>query len=44
MEWSGDYDEESDAIAAAQSLRGYHTLEFLLFRNGEPRSVKEGEK
>ena len=44
MEWSGDYDEESDAIAAAQSLRGYHTLEFLLFRNGEPRSVAEGEK
>ena len=40
LEWSGDYDEESEAIESAQSLRGYHTLEFLLFKNGKPRTVK----
>lgn len=40
MEWSGEYDEDNEAIAAAQSLRGYHTLEFLLFKDGNPRKVK----
>ena len=40
LEWSGEYDEENKAIEAAQSLRGYHTLEFLLFKNGNPRTVK----
>ena len=40
MEWSGDYDEDSEAIEAAQSVRGFHTLEFLLFKNGQPRTVK----
>lgn len=40
MEWSGSFDEESEAIGAAQSLRGFHTLEFLLFKNGQPRTVK----
>lgn len=40
MEWSGEYDEENEAIEAAQSLRGFHTLEFLLFKDGKPRTVK----
>lgn len=40
MEWSGDYDEDNQAIEAAQSLRGFHTLEYLLFKDGLPRTVK----
>lgn len=40
MNWTGSYDEENEAIEAAQSVRGYHTLEFLLFKDGMPRSVK----
>lgn len=46
---SGNYDslnwndgDSDDAIEAAQSLRGFHTLEFLLFKNGNPRTVKVG--
>ena len=39
--WSGEYDEESEAIEAAQALRGFHTLEYLLFLNGEPRKVSD---
>lgn len=39
MEWSGDYDEDDEAIEAAQSVRGYHTLEYLLFLDGVPRTV-----
>jgi predicted lipoprotein len=39
MQWSGDYDEEDEAIEAAQALRGYHTLEYLLFKDGQPRKV-----
>lgn len=44
---SGNYNElnwndgdSDDAIEAAQSLRGFHTLEYLLFKNGNPRMVK----
>jgi len=40
MQWSGNYDEESSTIEAAQAVRGFHTLEFLLFKNGTPRTVK----
>lgn len=51
MNWSGTYEEmdeddedassdQAKAIAAAQELRGYHTLEFLLFKDGQPRTVK----
>ena len=40
MEWNGNYNEDSEEIGAAQSLRGFHTLEFLLFKNGQPRKVK----
>lgn len=39
IDWSGDYDEENEQIATAQNLRGFHTLEFLLFKDGKPRSV-----
>ena len=28
-----------EAIGAAQSVRGYHTLEYLLFKDGQPRTV-----
>lgn len=44
VNWEGEYDEDNEEIAAAQNLRGYHTLEFLAFRDGEPRSVTEGEE
>jgi len=38
INWSdGDSDE---AIEAAQSVRGFHTLEFLLFKDGLPRTVE----
>ncbi len=40
FEWAGDYDEEDEGIEAAQSLRGFHTLEFLLFKDGKPRTIK----
>lgn len=39
MEWSGDYSEDSESISAAQNVRGFHTLEFLLFKDGQARSV-----
>ena len=39
MDWSGDYIEDSDAISAAQNVRGFHTLEFLLFKDGQARTV-----
>ncbi len=39
LNWSGDYDEET-GIAAAQNVRGFHTLEFLLFKDGEARKVQ----
>ena len=31
---------EALKIAAAQSLRGFHTLEFLIFNDGKPRTIK----
>lgn len=44
LEWDGEFivDEEGEpieSIAAAQSVRGFHTLEFLLFKDGQARSV-----
>ena len=39
MQWSGNYDADSEDITASQEVRGYHTLEYLLFKNGQPRSV-----
>lgn len=44
MNWSGEFDEDNEAIGAAQSLRGFHTLEFLLFQNGKPRTVDSVNK
>ncbi len=39
LDWSdGDSD---DAISAKQEVRGFHTLEFLAFRNGVPRTVND---
>lgn len=39
LDWSdGDSD---DVIEAAQNLRGFHTLEFLLFKDGQPRRIKK---
>lgn len=32
--------ESDDKIEAAQSLRGFHTLEFLIFKDGKARTVK----
>lgn len=40
LQWTGEYDEENKQIEAAQSVRGFHTLEYLLFKNGKPRFVK----
>ena len=37
--WGGDYDENSSSIADAQNIRGFHTLEFLLFKDGQARTV-----
>lgn len=40
MDWSGDYDEDNSQQEQAQSLRGFHTLEYLLFKDGKAREVK----
>ncbi len=37
LEW-GDGDDDSK-VEAAQNIRGFHTLEYLLFKNGNPRKV-----
>jgi hypothetical protein len=41
LSWDGEYDEESSAIEAAQAIRGFHTLEFLIFKDGKARTVKD---
>ena len=41
MNWTGDYDEDDEAIAAAQNVRGFHTLEFLAFRDGQARTLND---
>lgn len=39
LNWAdGDSD---DKIEAVQSVRGFHTLEFLLFKDGNPRTIKK---
>ncbi len=48
LDWEGDFEELDEdnptehalAIANAQSLRGFHTLEFLIFKNGEARKIE----
>lgn len=37
LEW-GDGDDD-DKVEAAQNVRGFHTLEYLLFKDGQPRKV-----
>jgi len=39
--WTGDYNEDDEAIAAAQNVRGFHTLEFLAFRDGKARTLTD---
>ncbi|MCR4582591.1 MAG: peptidase M75 [Prevotella sp.] len=41
MVWTGDYDEDDEAIASAQNVRGFHTLEFLAFRDGTARTLND---
>ena len=41
LDWDGDYSEENEEIANKQSVRGYHTLEFLLFKDGQARKVNK---
>ena len=41
MKWEGDYNEDDEAIAAAQNVRGFHTLEFLCFRDGKARTLND---
>ena len=38
LEWSDDDDDA--AVESAQNVRGFHTLEFLLYKNGVPRKVQ----
>ena len=40
FQWTGESDEENEVLEAAQSLRGFHTLEYLLFKDGKARTVK----
>ena len=48
LEWSGDYEEipegeegtkHAQEIESAQSLRGFHTLEYLIFKDGKARTI-----
>ncbi len=38
IKWEGEYSEDNEDIEAVQNVRGFHTLEFLLFKNGKARS------
>lgn len=38
LDWTDGDDD--DTIEAVQNIRGFHTLEFLLFKDGKPRTVK----
>lgn len=38
LDWSEGDDDAT--IEAVQSVRGFHTLEFLLFKDGQPRTIK----
>lgn len=39
LEWSGDDDDAK--VEAARNVRGFHTLEFLIFKDGKPRTIKK---
>ena len=40
LNWSGEYNEDDAKIEDAQTIRGFHTLEFLIFKDGKARTVK----
>lgn len=40
MVWGDDDDDET--IEAKQGVRGFHTMEFLIFKNGRARSISGG--
>lgn len=39
LDWSDG--EDDDTVTAKQEVRGFHTLEFLAFRNGVPRTLND---
>lgn len=48
LEWSGEYEEmpeegegsqHAQDIESAQNLRGFHTLEYLIFKDGKARTI-----
>ncbi len=48
LEWSGEYEEipegedgtkHAQEISSAQNLRGFHTLEYLIFKDGKARTI-----
>ena len=41
MVWTGDYDEDDENIEEVQSVRGFHTLEFLAFKDGKARTLND---
>lgn len=41
LTWEGEFNEDDETIAAVQNVRGFHTLEFLLFYNGKPRTLSK---
>ncbi len=40
IKWEGEYDEDNENIEAVQNVRGFHTLEFLLFKDGKARTYE----
>lgn len=40
LTWSDD--NSNDDIKAVQSVRGFHTIEFLIFKNGKARTTHDG--
>ena len=39
LTWS--YTDDDEAIAQSQNLRGFHTLEYLIFKNGKARTISK---
>lgn len=40
LKWEGVNDEDSKKISNAQSLRGFHALEYLIYKDGNARTLK----
>lgn len=38
LNWDGEFNEDDETIANAQAIRGFHTLEFLIFKDGQTRT------